>query len=122
MVDTIEDMHARLSLSQARSLATGVAMLVVTELQERTASIADSYKLIYERLQTQSATAEEVVEMNAYLQSCELELTDLQIGIDNDIKGRLDLLEGFMANLPDEVFSMVYDTLGWPARVHKVNG
>ncbi|KAL3912453.1 MAG: hypothetical protein SGPRY_008335, partial [Prymnesium sp.] len=105
---------------EARALATGVAMLVVTELEERTSCIGESYKLIYERLQTQSATAEEVVEMNAYLQSCEMELTDLQIGIDNDIIGRLGLLDSFMANLPDEVFSMVYDTLGWPARVQKV--
>ena len=45
------------------------------------------------------------------------ELAELQEGIDQELKGRLSLLETFHFALPDEAFTQTYETIAWPARV-----
>ena len=82
----------RLKLEQERKkaedIATGIAGLVVEELQEKSAEIGGSYDVIFTKLQSNSGSAEEVVEMTAYLQSCAEEMANLQQGIETDLEAR----------------------------------
>ena len=47
-------------------------------------------------------------------------MAELQEGIEADLEARLNLLAGVNHALPDECFTSVYTTLGWPSRVVKV--
>ena len=128
---TAPEVHCRLLLvecgelksslaAKAEAIARGIAGLIADELQTRSEEIGASYSTIHSRLQQSSGSAEEVVEMNAYLQSCEMEMQSLKTGIEKDLEARLELLSSVNHPLPDECFSSVYTTLGWPTRVYAV--
>ena len=106
--------------AQAHALTAGVAGLVVEELRSKSDHISDSHQNILARLQETSSNAEEVVQMKAYLHTCDAELAELQEGIDQELKGRLSLLETFHFALPDEAFAQTYATIAWPARVARM--
>ena len=106
--------------TKAEAIARGVAGLVVEELQNCADKMGGTYEAIFNRLQSNSGSAEAVIEMNAYLQSCEIEMEKLKNGLESDLEARLALLALVGQELPDECFTAVYTTLGWPGRVYKV--
>ena len=105
--------------AKAEAIARGVAGLVVDELQTCADKMGNAYETI-NRLQENSGSAEAVMEMTAYLQSCEIEMEKLRQGLETDLEARLTLLAKVNQELPDETFTAVYTTLGWPGRVYKV--
>ena len=100
--------------TKAEAIARGVAGLVVEELQNCADKMGGTYEAIFNRLQSNSGSAEAVIEMNAYLQSCEIEMEKLKNGLESDLEARLALLALVGQELPDECFTAVYTTLGWP--------
>ena len=106
--------------AKAEAIARGVAGLVVDELQACADKMGNAYETIFNRLQENSGSAEAVMEMTAYLQSCEIEMEKLRQGLETDLEARLTLLAKVNQELPDETFTAVYTTLGWPGRVYKV--
>ena len=106
--------------TKAEAIAHGLARLVVEELQASADSIGKSYETIHSRLQMSCGSAEEVVEMNEYLQASEAQMLELQASIDRDLEARLALLSSLNFELEDDCFASVYNTVGWPGRVYKV--
>ena len=106
--------------TKAEAIARGVSGLVVEELEKKSKDISAAYSVIYEKLQSTSGSAEEVVEMNAYMAACEIELEKLTESIKTNLEARITLLDNVTMELPDETFSLVFATLGWPGRVTKV--
>ena len=106
--------------AKAHELAAGVAELVVAELAAASRRVSDSYAGIFERLQQASSSAEEVSAMQAFLESCEEQLQQLQAAIDHELFGRLELLSDVQHALEGEVFSDVYATAAWPVRLQQV--
>ena len=107
-------------VAKALRLATGVAELVVAELNAESAAISTRYAAIHERLQMGNGNAEDVMAMQEYLERNEDELRRLQSAIDDDLMGRLALLSTVRHGLDEEAFSRVYATAGWPTRVTRV--
>ena len=128
---TAPDVHCRLltvacgelkmSLAtKAEAIARGVAGLVVEELQSKADEIGATYKTIFDRLQESSGSAEDVIEMNNYLQATSAKLESLQASLESELDARVKLLDSVGAEMPDETFEGVFTTLAWPGRVFKV--